>query len=177
MNPFSILLIIFLLVPIIEIYLLIEVGGVIGALPTVFLVVFTAVLGAWLLRIQGFSTLNRVRQTLAAGGIPAFEMLEGLILLVAGALLLTPGFFTDTIGFLCLMPAVRRLFLIWISSRFMAPGGSRGAKFYYQVNGQQTQSPHRPGSHARDRKPGKEKPHTVIEGEFRREEDESDRLK
>jgi len=95
MRPFQILFLLFLLIPLLEIYLLIKVGGIIGALPTVFIVVFTAVLGAWLLRIQGLSTLMRVRSTLAQGGIPAVEMLEGAVLLVAGALLLTPGFFTD----------------------------------------------------------------------------------
>jgi len=108
MTPFQILFVIFLFVPLLEIYLLIKVGAVIGALPTVFVVVFTAVLGAWLLRIQGFATLRRVQETLASGGIPAMEMLEGAVLLIAGALLLTPGFFTDAIGFLCLVPGIRR---------------------------------------------------------------------
>lgn len=103
MNPFYILFLLFLGIPLLEIYLLIEVGAKIGALPTVFLVVFTAVLGVFLLRIQGFSTLTRLRGTLAQGGIPAVEMLEGAVLLVTGALLLTPGFFTDALGFLCLV--------------------------------------------------------------------------
>ena len=108
MNPFQLLFVLFLVIPLAEIYLLIKVGGIVGAGPTVFLVVFTAVLGAWLLRIQGFSTLARVRSTMSQGGIPAIEMMEGAVLLVSGALLLTPGFFTDTIGFLCLIPALRR---------------------------------------------------------------------
>lgn len=108
MRPLQILFLLFLFVPLLEIYLLIKVGGIIGALPTVFMVVFTAVLGAWLLRIQGLSTLMRVRSTLEQGGVPAIEMLEGAVLLVAGALLLTPGFFTDAIGFACLIPSLRR---------------------------------------------------------------------
>jgi UPF0716 protein FxsA len=74
---FRILLILFLIVPLLEIYLLIKVGSIIGAIPTVSLVVFTAVLGALLIRLQGFSILNRVRSTLAQGALPAIEMLEG----------------------------------------------------------------------------------------------------
>jgi len=105
---FRILFLVFLVVPLVEIYLLIKVGGLIGALPTVFLVVFTAVLGAFLLRMQGLSTLARVQAALARGELPAMEILEGAVLLVAGALLLTPGFFTDTLGFLALVPNIRR---------------------------------------------------------------------
>ena len=75
MGVFRILLALFLLVPLIEIYFLIKVGAIVGAIPTVFLVVFTAVLGALLLRFQGFSTLNRVRSVMARGEIPAIEMM------------------------------------------------------------------------------------------------------
>lgn len=102
----------FLLVPIIEIYLLIKVGGMIGALPTVFLVVFTAVLGALLLRHQGLYTYARVQHSLARGELPALPMLEGVVLLLSGALLLTPGFFTDTIGFLGLIPPLRKWLIL-----------------------------------------------------------------
>jgi len=154
MNPFSILLILFLAIPVLEIYLLIKVGAVIGAFPTVFMVVFTAVLGAWLLRIQGFATLNRVRQTMAQGGIPAIEMLEGAVLLVAGALLLTPGFFTDTIGFLCLVPSFRRVMIRWLLGRFLMPPGGFGG----------------PGSGPHDHAPGEPHHPRTIEGEFHRED-------
>jgi len=108
MSPFKLLFLLFLLIPLLEIYLLIQVGTVIGALPTVILVVVTAVLGAVLLRQQGFATIQRVQKELAQGQIPAMAMMEGVILLFAGALLLTPGFFTDVIGFLCLLPPFRR---------------------------------------------------------------------
>ena len=114
---FRILLLLFLIVPITEIYLLIQVGGILGVWPTVFLVVFTAVLGAWLLRIQGFSTLKRVQASLSRGEIPAIEMLGGILLLLSGALLLTPGFFTDTIGFLMLIPVLRRVVVMWFLSK------------------------------------------------------------
>jgi UPF0716 protein FxsA len=101
------LFVLFLLVPLIEIYVLIQVGDVIGAGWTIFAVVGTAVLGAVLLRQQGFSTLQRAQQTMAQGQIPATAMFEGVMLLFSGALLLTPGFVTDTIGFALLVPMVR----------------------------------------------------------------------
>ncbi len=132
---FRILFLVFLVVPLVEIYLLIKVGGLIGALPTVFLVVFTAVLGAFLLRMQGLSTLARVQAALARGELPAMEILEGAVLLVAGALLLTPGFFTDTLGFLALVPSIRRAairaFLRRAQGRlfpFPPPGEERGPR-------------------------------------------------
>jgi len=115
MRAPHILLLLFLTIPLVEIYLLITVGEVIGAIPTVFMVVFTAVVGAMLLRAQGLSTLRRVQEASARGEIPALEMIEGLMLLVGGALLLTPGFFTDAIGFICLISPLRRAVIrYWI---------------------------------------------------------------
>lgn len=105
---FRLLLILFLTVPVFEIYLLLTVSSWIGILQTIFLIFFTAILGAFLLRLQGLSTLARVQQMSNQGQLPAIELLEGLMLLIAAALLLTPGFFTDTIGFLSLVPAIRR---------------------------------------------------------------------
>ncbi|MFZ0488069.1 MAG: FxsA family protein [Arenicellales bacterium] len=121
------LLFIFLLVPLFEIYLLLTVGGIIGVGWTVFAVVFTAVLGAWLVRRQGFSALGRIRAQLDRGELPAMEVFEGVFLLLAGALLLTPGFFTDTVGFLCLTPPVRRAVINYMMRHgtiiHMGPGG------------------------------------------------------
>ena len=110
---FSLIAVVFLVVPIIEIDLLIQVGQVIGAGWTIFLVVLTAVIGVWLLKLQGISTLARAQQKMQENELPAREILEGMGLVVAGALLLTPGFFTDTIGFLLLLPPTR----IWLVSR------------------------------------------------------------
>lgn len=107
MNPFGTLLLLFLVVPLAEIYLLIQAGGVIGALNTVALVVLTAVAGAWLLRLQGLATLRRVQQSLERGELPETALLEGVLLLLAGALLLTPGFITDAVGFVLLVPTAR----------------------------------------------------------------------
>lgn len=127
MFSFRLLLALFFIIPLVEIYLLIKIGGLIGAVPTVFLVVFTAVLGATLLRQQGFATLARVQATLARGEIPAVEVLEGAVLLIGGVLLLTPGFFTDAIGFLCLVPTLRRRLILWAIRRgIVATAGMGG---------------------------------------------------
>ena len=99
---------IFLVIPVVEIYFLIQVGEQIGALWTVLLVVLTAVIGVRLLKQQGLSTLMKAQQKMQSGALPAEEMVEGIALVIAGAFLLTPGFFTDFIGFLLLIPASRR---------------------------------------------------------------------
>ena len=120
----KILFIFFLIVPFAEIYLLLKIGSFIGVFPTVLLVVFTAVLGAWLLRQQGFATWQRFQNGLAQGQLPALEMIEGPILLVGGALLLTPGFFTDVLGFACLIPSARRKIAIYIIENHLIQVGT-----------------------------------------------------
>ena len=112
----------FLLVPLLEIYLLIEIGSLIGAVWTVTAVVGTAALGAALVRRQGLAALARFRSATQAGELPAVTIIEGLALLVAGALLLTPGFFTDLVGFLLLTPPLRQ-FLVrrWLVGRVVTP--------------------------------------------------------
>ena len=107
----------FLVVPLVEIYLLIKIGSVVGAGLTIFLVVFTAFLGAILVRAQGFSTLVRIQAQMATSRLPAMEIMEGVFLFVAGALLLTPGFFTDAVGFVFLTPPLRRLIIRRIIER------------------------------------------------------------
>ncbi len=127
MKIVQVIFLFFLVVPFVEIYLLLQIGGLVGVLPTVLLVVFTAVLGAWLLRQQGFATLQRFQASLAQGEIPAYEMIEGPILLVGGALLLTPGFFTDLIGFACLIPQVRRKFAKYVIENHLITAQSGSA--------------------------------------------------
>lgn len=127
MNPFPILLLLFFTVPLVEIYVLIEVGSLIGAIPTVALVVFTAVLGALLLRHQGLATLQRVQTTLGRGEVPALEMMEGVALIIGGALLLTPGFVTDIMGFICLIPPLRHwLIKRWVMRHIIVAGPGPG---------------------------------------------------
>lgn len=115
---FRLLVALFITVPLLEIYLLLKVGSHIGALPTIALILFTAVLGAFLLRLQGLMTLARIRQSMDHGELPALSLIEGLILLIGGALLLTPGFFTDALGFLCLIPSLRRRLATGLLSRY-----------------------------------------------------------
>lgn len=103
------LLLLFILVPAVELVLLIELGGRIGMLATLALIVITGVLGASLARWQGLGVLRTMQAELAGGRIPANAIVDGAIVLLAGALLMTPGFLTDTVGFLCLIPGVRRL--------------------------------------------------------------------
>lgn len=155
MNIFRSLFLVFLIVPILEIYLLIKVGGIIGAVPTILAIIGTAALGAFLIRYQGISTFNRVQTNLQRGEIPAIEMFEGLILLICGALLLTPGFFTDAIGFIALIPAARRAFIVW-------------ALKHSNVIQTMKQSQHTYDSEGFHRQEHRE--NIVIEGEYKKED-------
>ncbi len=105
----GLILLAFIVIPIIEIAVFIQVGGAIGVWLTIGLTLLTAVAGTILLRTQGLATLARAQATLASGEPPVAEMLDGMCILAAGALLLAPGFVTDTIGLLLFVPAVRRL--------------------------------------------------------------------
>ena len=145
MSPVQIVFLVFLIVPFIEIYLLLQIGGIVGVFPTIALVVLTAIIGANLLRHQGMATWQRFQDNLQKGEIPAYEMVEGPILLVGGALLLTPGFFTDVIGFACLIPPARKKIAQYIIEKRLVQAG---------VSPQQ-QTKAQPG---------------VIEGEFKRED-------
>jgi UPF0716 protein FxsA len=97
----------FILVPIIEIAIFLEVGGEIGLWNTLAVVVLTAIVGTWMLRAQGMRTLRRAQDSLARQVFPVSEVFDGVCLLVAGALLLTPGFLTDALGFVLFLPPVR----------------------------------------------------------------------
>lgn len=107
----------FIVIPLVELYLIIKVGGYIGAFWTVMIVIMTAVIGVNLLRMQGFNTLRRAQQNMEQGMMPAMEMMEGIVLAVGGALLITPGFLTDTLGLLCLIPVSRRAMIRWFIGR------------------------------------------------------------
>lgn len=155
---FQILLIAFLAIPILEIYLLFQVGGVIGAGWTIFIVIATAVLGASLLRQQGLATWTRLNQSMAQGQLPPTIMVEGLLLLLSGAFLLTPGFFTDTVGFLFLTPVVRKMLAAYLLRKglFMATSSMHSSQTAYTTS---SSRPH----HVEN---------NVIEGEY---EDRSDK--
>ena len=122
-------------VPIVEIAVFIEVGGAIGLWPTLGIVVATAIAGAALLRHQGMATLARARVALARNEMPLREVIDGVFLLAAGLLLLTPGFVTDSAGFLLFVPGIRAILRALLARRLVvsglrrtgAPGGGRGA--------------------------------------------------
>ena len=146
---FRILLVLFIIIPFVEVSILIKVGSVIGAWPTISLVVFMAFAGATLMRLQGLATVMRLQKALAMGQLPATEMLEGVIITMSGLMLLTPGFLTDLIGFVGLIPFTRRLLVEWILSR-----GIPTAKPFQADD---DHPPHNP---------------RTIEGEYRREKDD-----
>jgi UPF0716 protein FxsA len=106
-------------VPIIEIALFIQVGGWLGLWPTIGIVILTAAIGTLLLRIQGLATLGELQRRLAAGEDPSATLAHGAMILVAGVLLLTPGFFTDAVGFLLLTPPVRAAAIRFARSRMV----------------------------------------------------------
>ena len=151
MNPLFLFLLLFVGVPLVELYFLIEVGSEIGAIPTIGLTIFTALLGGVLVRMQGLSTAMRVGDALNRGEMPAIEMLEGALLLLAGLMLLLPGFITDALGFLLLIPPLRRALVLWFLRRSgtMRPGGPRPGGGPASGDGQPR----------------------VLEGEYRREDD------
>lgn len=144
-----ILFVLFVVLPIVEMWLLIKVGGVIGAWPTIGLVMLTAVIGASLLRSQGLDTLMRAQQRLDSGQLPATEILEGFFLAIGGALLLTPGFVTDAIGFSCLIRPMRRAIISNILARGIIQVQSQQFSGYTEVRPDQG---------------------TTIDGDFRRED-------
>ncbi|KAE8175969.1 FxsA family protein [Photobacterium carnosum] len=104
---FPLLMLLFIVVPMVEIGLFIQVGGLLGLWPTIAIVFFTAVIGASLVRSQGIATLTSVQRKLQQGQMPTQEIVEGMLLAVAGVLLLTPGFMTDALGIVLLLPPSR----------------------------------------------------------------------
>ena len=128
MKVLIILFIVFLVVPTTEIYLLIQIGREIGAGWTVIGCVLTALIGAWLVKVQGIFIYQRAVQNINSGETPALELVEGLFLLIAGALLIIPGFVTDAIGFACLVPALRRTLAQILITRFLIEIAERRRK-------------------------------------------------
>ena len=139
-------------VPLIEIWVFIEVGGRLGVLTTIAIVVLTAIVGTALLRQQGYGVLARVQASMAANQMPVAAVFDGLCLLVAGALLLTPGFVTDAIGLLLFVPTVRQAVGRWLLRRIIASGG-------LQIDG-------RPVGRGTDQPGGPVPGGPVIDGDF-----------
>ncbi|WP_043321027.1 FxsA family protein [Microbulbifer sp. HZ11] len=156
------LLLLFIILPILEMWVLISVGEEIGALPTIGLVLLTAVVGLALLKRQGISTIMRAQQKMQVGELPAKEMAEGIFLAVGGVLLLTPGFITDAFGFICLIPGIRQLVLGRLLNHVVVVRGA----------GYQQQSGQGPDSRTNNRREG-QGARNVIEGDFERDDPDS----
>lgn len=119
-NPmFFKLLIAFTLIPVSEIYILVETGRHIGSLNTIMVVITTGFLGAYLAKIQGIHTMLRIRSGLEQGIMPTDELLDALLIFIAGIVLLTPGFITDGAGLLLLFPGSREYFRSWLKKQFI----------------------------------------------------------
>jgi UPF0716 protein FxsA len=127
------LLFLFIFVPLLELYILIKIGGALGAFQTVALVVLTALLGVVLVRFEGLRTLQQIRQSLAQGIVPAEEMVDGVLIFVGGILLITPGVLTDLFALVLLVPFTRTIFKRWLRRRFdrmVAAGNVRRLQYY-----------------------------------------------
>ena len=110
----------FTLIPLVEIYLLIKLGQNFGAITSILLVIFTGILGAYLARMEGLRTLFRIQETMREGRMPGEELLDALLIAIAGLVLITPGFITDVVGFLLLCPFTRMLAINWLKERMRA---------------------------------------------------------
>lgn len=170
--PALIIFALFVGVPLAEIAVFISVGGLIGLWPTIAIVVITAIIGTALLRRQGAATMMKAQEAMRAGQPPIGPALDGVALLVAGALLLTPGMITDSIGFLLFVPPVRRGLAKWVFSRLMRRAEVR---FSYTESrsgpGAPGGSP-RGGPRASGAKPaGHGSGPTIIDGDYERLDD------
>ncbi|MHC2994321.1 MAG: membrane protein FxsA [Candidatus Atribacteria bacterium] len=127
---FTKLLLLFIIVPVVELYVLIEIGRKIGTLPTVGIIILTGILGAYLVKSQGFLILRKIQNDLNEGILPGDSLIQGSIILAGGILLITPGFITDTIGFVFLIPVgrevVKKYLLKWLKGKI------REGNFYYK---------------------------------------------
>lgn len=150
------LLLLFIVIPVVEMWVLIQVGSRIGAWTTIGLVLLTAMIGLALLKRQGLATLMRANRRMEAGEMPAQEMVEGIFLAVGGALLLTPGFITDALGFCCLIPGVRQVLIGRLLNNVIQQVAASGGRFYsYRRNEDGSED--------------------IIEGEFTRQAPPKDR--
>lgn len=112
-----ILILLFVVTPIAEIYVLITAGGAFGALPVIFACLATGVIGGWIIRMQGLSALNAVQKEMSDGRAPVAPMVDGLLILAAAPFLMTPGFITDIAGFSLLIPSFRSFLRAYVAER------------------------------------------------------------
>ena len=129
------LFLLFTLVPLTELYILLEIGAYLGALNTILLIVFTGLLGAYLARLQGIRTVHQISQNLASGIVPAEELVDAVLIFVAGVVLVTPGVITDVAGFLLLIPYTRTIFKRWLRKKFDRMVASGNFQVHYRGPG------------------------------------------
>ncbi|WP_111641225.1 FxsA family protein [Marinimicrobium alkaliphilum] len=155
----GLVLLVLILIPITEIWLLIQVGSEIGAFATIALILLTAAVGLVLVRLQGLSTLMRFNQRVAEGEAPAREMVEGLLLVLTGILMIVPGFATDVVGFALLLPPLRQ----YLAQRWLSRAGGMSSVHVYHTQGR-----------AKDVTPPTKDPSSgrTLEGDFERKDDE-----
>lgn len=140
--PFSLIPFLLLVIPMAEIAAFVIIGGQIGVAATLAMIVVTAIIGSVLLRVQGFGILNRIQAEMGANRVPARELVHGLMIMIAGVLLLTPGFITDTLGFLLFVPPLRDAAWSFLKSRIhvvnVAGQGASGNGFQPRRDGDST---------------------------------------
>ena len=153
------LFLIFLIVPIVEIALFLQVGDLIGLWPTLGLILATALIGSAVVRIQGMRTLDKARTALARDEVPLREAATGVALLIAGFLLITPGFFTDTLGFLLLIPPLRASLGAWVAGSLLLKADLR-----MRGGGFPGGNPRGPAGPAGPQQPGR--PGDIIDGDY-----------
>ena len=165
---FRVLFVLFVVIPIIEIAVLMQVGALLGAWPTVGIVIITAWLGAKNVRQQGLSTMQSVQEKMARGEAPSDEIVAGFLLLIAGVLLITPGFVTDTFGLLLLVPTFRQVLIKNVQQQ-MATRQNNHSHFHFHQAPQNS-----PFEQSQPPKANKKSSHldqgNTIEGEFERKE-------
>lgn len=164
--PYALLL--FIAMPIVEIALLLRVGSALGWITTLLIVIATAFLGTAMLRQQGLATLAKARARLDSGQMPAEQMLEGMLIMIGGVLLLTPGFVTDAFGFACLIPFSRRWLASKVASRAIVGMSASSAPFTDRTGsaaaGPEPEQVNRAGS----RKSNQSSNGDIIDGDYRR---------
>lgn len=126
------LFLLLIVAPLVELYVIIQVAQVVGGWQTIALLIIESAIGAWLLKRQGLSTLNKVSEAVNAGRVPGKELVDGLLILIAGALMLAPGFIGDVFGFLLLLPPTRAVLRAPLLKRFAS---GRGASFFAATSG------------------------------------------
>ncbi len=169
---FARLFLLFTTTSLLEIFILVKVGGFLGAWPTIGLVIVTALVGSSLVRSQGIQTMFKVQQRMNQGEMPGQQLVEGMMLVIAGVLLVTPGFVTDFLGLMLLQPKIRanlaKAAMSKLQVQMMTPGG--GFNGHFDPNARPQGSPFSPDANEKPHQGANQGKGNTIEGEFERKE-------